>query len=131
MMASLQASLRGQTIRPCSTLSEMINHVNRLVYDASADNRYATFFYAQYDPQRRALRYVNAGHNPPIVCRKGADGGEIVRLSEGGLVVGLFPAAPYQEAQLTLQPGGCGGGFHRRHQRDDERRWRRIGMRSG
>jgi phosphoserine phosphatase RsbU/P len=90
MMASLQASLRGQTIRPCSTLSEMINHVNRLVYDASADNRYATFFYAQYDPQRRALRYVNAGHNPPIVCRKGADGGEIVRLSEGGLVVGLY-----------------------------------------
>jgi phosphoserine phosphatase RsbU/P len=86
-------------------LSEMINHVNRLVYDASADNRYATFFYAQYDPQSRALRYVNAGHNPPIVCRKRADGREIMRLTEGGLVVGLFPAAPYQEAQLTLQPG--------------------------
>ena len=105
MMASLQASLRGQTIRPCSTLSEMIAHINRLVYDASADNRYATFFYAQYDPQSHALHYVNAGHNPPIVCRKRVDGKEILRLTEGGLVVGLFPAAPYQEAQLTLQAG--------------------------
>ena len=105
MMASLQASLRGQTIKPCSTLSEMIKHVNRLVYDASADNRYATFFYAQYDPQSRTLRYVNAGHDPPFVCCKQADGREILRLTEGGLVVGLFPAAPYQEAQLTLQPG--------------------------
>ncbi len=50
MMASLQASLRGQTIKPCETLSEMIQHINHLVYEASADNRYATFFYAQYDP---------------------------------------------------------------------------------
>ncbi|MBV9443518.1 MAG: SpoIIE family protein phosphatase, partial [Acidobacteriaceae bacterium] len=31
MMACLQASLRGQTIKPCATLSEMIQHINRLV----------------------------------------------------------------------------------------------------
>jgi sigma-B regulation protein RsbU (phosphoserine phosphatase) len=105
MMASLQASLRGQTIKPCETLSEMIEHVNRLVYDASADNRYATFFYAQYDPANRMLRYVNAGHNPPILYRKRMNGRQIVRLAEGGTVIGLFPAAPYQEARLTLHPG--------------------------
>jgi len=105
MMASLQASLRGQTIKPCATLSETIEHVNQLVYDASADNRYATFFYAQYEPGSRTLRYVNAGHNPPILLRRGADGMQLVRLTEGGTVVGLFPSAPYQEAQLTLRPG--------------------------
>jgi sigma-B regulation protein RsbU (phosphoserine phosphatase) len=105
MMASLQASLRGQTIRPCDTLSEMIEHINQLVYDASADNRYATFFYAQYNPESHTLRYVNAGHNPPILCRKGINGAKVVRLAEGGTVVGLFPAAPYQEAQLTLRSG--------------------------
>lgn len=105
MMASLQASLRGQTINPCATLSEMIEHINQLVYDASADNRYATFFYAQYDPESRTLRYVNAGHNPPILCRKGINGAKVVRLVEGGTVVGLFPSAPYQEAQITLRSG--------------------------
>lgn len=108
MMASLQASLRGQTIRPCDTLAEMIQHVNRLVYDASAENRYATFFYAQYDPHTRVLRYVNAGHNPPIIWREnreGRDGHEIVRLEEGGTVVGLFPEFPYRETSLALKPG--------------------------
>ncbi len=96
MMASLQASLRGQTIRPSTTLSETIEHINRLVYDASAENRYATFFYAEYDPASRSLQYVNAGHNPPIVYRPDPDGKKIIRLAEGGTVVGLFPSAPYR-----------------------------------
>lgn len=103
MMASLQASLRGQTLVP-TTLSQMIQHINRLVYEASAENRYATFFYAQYDPATRVLRYVNAGHNPPIVCRNGGSG-QILRLEEGGTVLGLFPQFPYQETQVDLHPG--------------------------
>lgn len=111
MMASLQASLRGQTIKPCSTLSEMIQHVNRLVYEASASNRYATFFYAQYNPIQRLLHYVNAGHNPPIVYRKNGRGEEIVRLEAGGTVVGLFAEFPYQEGQLELQAGDMFVGF--------------------
>jgi phosphoserine phosphatase RsbU/P len=105
MMASLQASLRGQTIRPSATLSEMIQNVNRLVYEASAVNRYATFFYAQYDPRTRVLRYVNAGHNPPIVYRKSEAALQILRLDEGGTVIGLFPDFPYRETSLQLQPG--------------------------
>jgi phosphoserine phosphatase RsbU/P len=105
MMASLQASLRGQTIKPCSTLAELIQHVNRLVYEASAANRYATFFYAQYDPPTRLLHYVNAGHNPPIVYRKKGKAENIVRLEAGGTVVGLFPEFPYQEAALELKAG--------------------------
>ena len=111
MMASLQASLRGQTIKPCSTLAEMIQHVNRLVYEASATNRYATFFYAQYDPAYRSLHYVNAGHNPPIIYRKNGKGEEIIRLETGGTVVGLFAEFPYQEAKLELQAGDMFIGF--------------------
>jgi sigma-B regulation protein RsbU (phosphoserine phosphatase) len=101
MMASLQASLRGQTIKPSPTLSETIEHINRLVYDASAENRYATFFYGEYDSTNRVLRYVNAGHNPPIICREG-DGSKIVRLDEGGVVVGLFAEAAYRKRTSRL-----------------------------
>jgi sigma-B regulation protein RsbU (phosphoserine phosphatase) len=104
LMASLQASLRGQTIRPYATLAETIEHINRLVCEASAENRYATFFYAQYEPISRTLRYVNAGHNAPILCRTQVDG-SIVRLTEGGTVIGLFPQACYEETQITLHPG--------------------------
>jgi sigma-B regulation protein RsbU (phosphoserine phosphatase) len=105
MMASLQASLRGQTIKPCDTLAEMIHHINGLVYEASSANRYATFFYAQYDPVTRKLRYVNAGHNPPMLRRKKGDGYEFLRLEEGGTVIGLFPDFPYKEAEVELQSG--------------------------
>ena len=105
MMASLQASLRGQTIKPCATLAEMIQLINRLVYEASAANRYATFFYAQYNPANRQLHYVNAGHNPPIICRRNGKGDEILRLEAGGTVVGLFPEFPYQEAAVELEAG--------------------------
>jgi len=103
MMASLQASLRGQIIKPCETLGEMVANINRLVYDASAENRYATFFYAEYDPRNRALRYVNAGHNAPMVLRRGSS--EIVRLIQGGMVIGLFPDCEFMEGRLELRPG--------------------------
>jgi len=104
MMASLQASLRGQTIKPCASLAEMIQHINRLVYDASSENRYATFFYAQYEPQTRALHYVNAGHNPPIVYRNKGEH-RIVRLETGGTVIGLLPDFVYEEDKVELEPG--------------------------
>lgn len=104
-MASLQASLRGQTIKPCETLSEMVGHINRLVYDATAENRYATFFYSEYDPRTRLLRYVNAGHNAPIVFRRGDRIQDVQRLEEGGMVVGLLPDCSFAEGRLTLEIG--------------------------
>lgn len=105
MMASLQASLRGQTIKPCETLSEMIQHINRLVYEASAINRYATFFYAEYNPETMVMRYVNAGHNPPILWRGADEKNEFVRLEDGGTVVGMFPDYPYTEGRIQLRRG--------------------------
>jgi sigma-B regulation protein RsbU (phosphoserine phosphatase) len=68
-----------------------MSHVNKLVYDASTPNRYATFFYAQYAPKTRKLSYVNAGHNPPFLFRKKDNDYELLRLEEGGAVVGMLP----------------------------------------
>ena len=75
LMASLQASLRGQTISGCDSLETLVQHVNQLVYAASPVNRYATFFYAQYNAAQQELTYVNAGHNAPLLlrCNAGAD----------------------------------------------------------
>jgi phosphoserine phosphatase RsbU/P len=110
-MATLQAGLRGQTIKPSGGPAEMIQLINRLVYEGSASNRYATFFYGEYDPQSRKLLYVNAGHNSPIVYRPNGDGRQILRLEEGGTVIGLFPETPYKEASVQLQKGDVIVGF--------------------
>src|SRR5262249_3613592 len=101
LMASLQASLRGQAIARVDDLPALMRNVNSLVYEASATNRYATFFYGEYDAGTRELRYVNAGHNAPLVLR----GSDVARLEVGGSVIGLFPGATYEAGCCQLQPG--------------------------
>jgi sigma-B regulation protein RsbU (phosphoserine phosphatase) len=64
--------------------------------------RFATLFYGVLDPARRVLRYVNAGHNPPMLLR--ADG-TCETLEIGGLLVGVFPEARYEEGEVTLCAG--------------------------
>jgi sigma-B regulation protein RsbU (phosphoserine phosphatase) len=149
LMASLRASLRGQTLTGFD-LAHLVHNVNLLLYDSSDSARYATFFFAEYDPATRQLTYVNAGHNAPVILRRpnvamaqnassglvgqpscqsegeapamsdasvvsvagtapnrvSANGAcEILRLEEGGPVVGLLPEASYQQGVLTMKPG--------------------------
>ncbi len=101
LMASLQASLRGQTISGSPDLAKLMSNVNRLIFETSPANRYATFFYSQYEPTTRQLIYVNGGHNPPVVFRNR----EMLRLEDGGPVVGLFKAARYAQGALQLAAG--------------------------
>ena len=105
MMASLEASLRAEAMRGTDDLAVVVQNVNRLVYDATAENRYATFFYAQYDPSTRRLSYVNAGHNPPMLFRKREREWRIERLEAGGTVIGLLPQFPYRQAGIALEAG--------------------------
>ena len=131
LMASLRASLRGQTLTGFD-LAHLVRNVNLLLYDSSDSNRYATFFFAQYDPATRQLTYVNAGHNAPVILRPktaavtvGPNGTcEILRLEEGGPVVGLLVEASYQQCVITMKPGdvliGYTDGISEAMNREDE-----------
>jgi phosphoserine phosphatase RsbU/P len=105
-MASLQASLRADAMRAGNDIAGLITRVNAMLYDASTEDRYATLFYAQYDPTTRRLSYVNAGHCPPILLRAHATNGAAERLDQaGGTVVGLLPECAYEQAEVSLAPG--------------------------
>ncbi|MGC2110917.1 MAG: SpoIIE family protein phosphatase [Candidatus Korobacteraceae bacterium] len=104
-MASLQASLRSEATRAPDNLAGLMCNVNRLLHEALASNRYATFFYAQYDPESRQLTYVNAGHNPPMLFHPCDGGCHVSRLEACGTVVGLLEDATYQQATLAIAPG--------------------------
>ncbi|WP_082661573.1 SpoIIE family protein phosphatase [Terracidiphilus gabretensis] len=105
LMASLHASLRGQMLSGAGRLGIKMANVNRLLYDASDTNRYATFFYAELDCASRTLHYVNCGHNPPAVLRKENGAWQVFRLGDGGPVVGLLAGAAYKQQLLHLLPG--------------------------
>jgi sigma-B regulation protein RsbU (phosphoserine phosphatase) len=102
LMATLRAFLRGQAIDRETDLSAVIANLNRLVFESSAQNRYATFFLGACDSASRVLRYVNAGHNAPMVFR-GAN--EVVRLEAGGSVVGLMRDGDWEPGQMQLERG--------------------------
>ena len=107
LMASLRASLRSvATMRNDEgdghSLATLMGHVNRLVYEASTSNRYATFFYAELDPATRVLTYVNAGHNCPAILRRGEAG---LQLEPTGTVVGLLEGATYEQASVPMRAG--------------------------
>jgi sigma-B regulation protein RsbU (phosphoserine phosphatase) len=101
LMASLRASLRSIAGLQQSDLATLIRHVNNLVYESSTTNRYATFFYAEYDPFTRLLTFVNAGHNPPYILRRG----QAIPLEATGMVVGLLPDAEYAQATIPMHSG--------------------------
>ena len=100
-MASLRASLRSIAGLRQGDLGTLISRVNEIVYESSTSSRYATFFYAEYDPFTHLLTYVNAGHNPPYVLR----GTETIPLTPTGTVVGLLSDAAYAQETLQLHPG--------------------------
>jgi serine phosphatase RsbU (regulator of sigma subunit) len=108
MMANLQAIAHGRlllfdnsNVRPSP--DAFVTALNRDISGRFGDSRYATLFYGEFDSQTRILRYVNAGHMPPILIS--ADG-EVTRLSDGDLPVGLFPDATFTELRV-LVPHGC------------------------
>ena len=106
LMASLRACLRTMTRTTSGELTQLMAHLNRLIYEASAINRYATFFFGIFDPAASRFHYINAGHNPPVLLRQSASGSyEWLRLDCGGPVVGLLPEASYEQGSLLVHPG--------------------------
>jgi sigma-B regulation protein RsbU (phosphoserine phosphatase) len=102
LMATFQASLKTLSTAHVA-LPELASNMNRYACGNSQGGlRFTTAFLAEYDPIRRTVDYINAGHNNPILRRAS---GQIERLDVGGLPFGILPEAQYQSATVTLAPG--------------------------
>lgn len=102
LMATLRASLHGLAEQAVQDLPRVMERLNRLLYSASSPSRYSTVFLMLYDAGSGDLRYVNAGHNPPLLVRRD---GRVEWLTEGGTVVGLLPTAVWEEGRAGLDAG--------------------------
>jgi sigma-B regulation protein RsbU (phosphoserine phosphatase) len=102
MISNVQSSLRTAALFTGHDGAAAIDAVNRQVYGSSLQERYATLFYGVFDPRTCVLRFVNAGHQPPMVLRPD---GSIVWLESGGAPVGMFPDWSYERGAVQLSPG--------------------------
>lgn len=98
LMSNLQATLRGQTLmnKGCK---ECVSFANDILYHNTAPTKFATLFYAILDSSNNEVTYCNAGHNDPLLI---SDGNKISKLSTGGIVVGVQPFIPFEEAKIPL-----------------------------
>jgi len=101
LMASLQAHAQALTENG-GDVRNVVAKLNKAVTSRSPGNRFVTFFLAVFDPSDSTLTYTNAGHNPPMLIR--ADG-SIERLQEGGMVLGIFAGACFEQKTTRFDPG--------------------------
>ena len=109
VMASLHSIVRSQLalLRPDgasamdSSVARVVAEANRQLCDGTSPEKYSTLLFGAYDARSGTLAYSNAGHLPPLLVRDG----RITPLEVTGMVVGLFPEAPYTASTVQLKPG--------------------------
>lgn len=102
LMANLQANLRSQCAIAPDQPHRFLQMVNRLFYENSTDNAYATLIFAEYDQPGRCLRYANCGHLSALLLR--CDG-SLERLHSTCTVLGMFQEWDCCTRELPLSPG--------------------------
>jgi len=102
LMANLQANLRSQYAVALDDLPGLLRSVNRLFFENTPDNCYATLFFGHYHDSGRRLRYVNCGHNSPLLLR---NSGNLERLATTATVLGLFSDWDCTVVEVPLHPG--------------------------
>ncbi len=101
LMANLQASLRGQA-KLDKSCKDCVSFTNDILYHNTAPNKFATLFYGILNNVTHEITYCNAGHNEPFLFSKENN---LTKLSTGGLVAGIVPSYPFEEATISMLPG--------------------------
>jgi serine phosphatase RsbU (regulator of sigma subunit)/predicted enzyme related to lactoylglutathione lyase len=102
LMANLQANLRSLCATAVDQPEQLLRSVNRLFFENTADNAFATLFYSEFDDKTCRLRYANCGHLPGLILR--GDGG-VDHLHSTAPVLGLFTEWECPTAEHQLFPG--------------------------
>ncbi|HPI31814.1 MAG TPA: SpoIIE family protein phosphatase [candidate division Zixibacteria bacterium] len=102
LMSNILASFRILYDQADFDLCRMVRLVSTQMYRYSAPENFATLFVGVIDAATHEIRFVNAGHNPPIVVR--ADGRH-EHLPASGIMIGAMPFDAWSEERVTLQPG--------------------------
>jgi hypothetical protein len=82
-----------------TSVGDILTTINHLVYRSTSVHQFATFFLARIQDDCLKLTYSNAGHNYPVLYRRG---GERVTLEQGGTVVGILEAVRFEEGSVDL-----------------------------
>jgi len=101
LMANFQAILHS-LIHQYRDLETFVIALNQAVYRITKSDRYLTFFIGEIDNKKKELKYINAGHYPPLLYRSG----EVITLKKGCTIIGSFDRLPEIEEGIEPLPPG-------------------------
>jgi len=99
LMATTRAALRAQVLggrRP----HRVVQRLNTILCEDTGASQFVTLFYGIVRGSTRSFTYSNAGHNPPLLFRKG----RAKRLERGGMVLGAASEESYESGHVSLRP---------------------------
>lgn len=102
LMSNILASYRILYDQPEFDLCRAVRLVSTQLCAHSAPEDFATLFLGLLDPVRNEVRYVNAGHNPPMLMRSD---GSLELLEASGIVIGVFDSAEWVEQSTIMNNG--------------------------
>lgn len=106
LMGVVQGAVRASHMTGAASNHEQAaERLNHLLCMKTARERFVSLFWCYFDQQASVLRYVNAGHLPPLLVRQKDGVQEVDRLDSGGPVLGLLPGMRYKQAEAKVQPG--------------------------
>lgn len=92
LMANFQANFQS-LITKYDSLADFIAEINEAVFRSTKGERFLTFFIGEYCKKTRRLKYVNCGHNRPVLALKSG----IQTLDKGTTIIGSFEKLPFIE----------------------------------
>ena len=101
-MVIAKTLIKNQT-QPGVPLGEVFTRVNDQLCENNGEGMFVTSFMGVLDLNTRELTFVNAGHNPPLLCRKGG-GFEFLKTKPGFVLAGLENMV-YKEDSIQLGAG--------------------------
>ena len=101
IMASLQSALHIIAHDDYSLIN-LLNKLNKLLFNNTSSDKFVSAFIAVLNTDENSLKYINAGHNPPLFVSKN----EIKLLEKGGLILGLTDDyIDYESEEIFLNKG--------------------------
>jgi phosphoserine phosphatase RsbU/P len=100
LTAKLQATMRALAFDDLS-IGSLVGRINTIFHRDSPSRMFASLVYAVISENDGEIRFVNAGHLPPLLLRNGT----ITELEKGELAVGLTHTVDYTEHDLRLESG--------------------------
>tara|TARA_R110002020_G_scaffold319161_8_gene535093 strand:- start:1345 stop:2829 length:1485 start_codon:yes stop_codon:yes gene_type:complete len=101
MAATVMKALVLEAVQTSISPGEILTRINQRYSNMIIPGHFATMAVLVLDLPNGKMTYANAGHEPPLLCHRG---GEVVRLMEGGIVLGVDENAIYTDTTVCLKP---------------------------